>query len=71
MENCAYYWIKKVPHQKHWEIGQYMDSGGAFYPGLTDSAGHTYPGFLLVGTRIGIYADLVHEVGPRIIPPGE
>ena len=62
--NGAYYWIKKMPHQMSWEIGRYVDSEGAFYPGLTDNDGRTHPGFILIGTRIGLYETEVYKIGP-------
>lgn len=65
----AYYWIKKHEGQTDWEIGMYVDSEGAFYPGLVDPAGKTYPGFILIGTRIGIYVGEVYKIGPEAISP--
>jgi hypothetical protein len=70
-KNGEYYWIKKHKGQTDWEIGRYVDSGGAFYPGLTDNDGRTHPGFILVGTRIGIFIDEVYKIGPVVEPPGE
>ena len=67
----AFYWIKKHEGQKDWEIGMYVDHQGAFYPGLVDQAGKVYPGFILTGTRIGIYEDEVYKIGPEAIPPAK
>lgn len=66
----AYYWIKQH-EQKDWEIGMYVDPTGAFYPGLVDQEGMTHPGFILIGTRIGIYEDEVYKIGPEAIPPAK
>ena len=70
----AYYWIKKHEGQTDWEIGMYVDHQGAFYPGLVDQVdqvGKVYPGFILTGTRIGIYEDEVYKIGPEAIPPAK
>jgi len=70
-KNGKYYWIKKHRGQKDWETAQYVDPQGAFHPGLVDQAGKTHQGFILIGTRVGIYIDEVFEIGPEAIPPEE
>ena len=67
----AFYWIKQHEGQTDWEIGMYVDHQGAFYPGLVDQAGKVYPGFILTGTRIGLYETEVYKIGPEAIPPAK